>query len=168
MIHGNLVMAQTNSASITLPNVVLLDIEPSASTIYLNFEQPTEAGSATVTSSATDNSKWLNYTSANATSTTRKITVQISSGSTPNGTVIDLTASSYSGSGDGVSLGTPGATLQLSGTSQNLITNISSCYTGDGQNNGHRLTYTFRITDYANIKTVIAGSMVINYTIVDN
>lgn len=159
---------QYNPTFVTIPNVALMDIEPSSGGINLTFEQPVEAGQPTVTTSATDNSKWLNYTSANSSNNSRKITVQISSGATPAGTVIDLKASAYSGSGAGVCLGIPGSTIQLTGNVQDLITNISSCYTGDGERNGHNLTYTFRITDYIAIKTVIGGTMVINYTLIDN
>ena len=159
---------QYNPAMVTIPTVALMDIEPSSSGINLSFDQPTEAGLPTNSSNATDNSKWLNYTSANSSSSTRKITVQISSGNSPTGTVIDLTAAAYSGNGAGVSFGTPNTTIQLNTSVQDLITNISSCFTGDGQFNGHCLTYSFRIVNYVAIKTVIAGTMVINYTLIDN
>ena len=157
-----------NTATVTIPSVALVDIEPSSGSISLVLTQPTEAGQTMTNSSATNNSKWINYSSSNSTAVTRKITVQITSGSVPSGLVIDLTASSYSGSGVGGTFGSPGSTIQINTSAQNLITGISSCHTGDGTSNGHQLTYTMRITNYANVKTVTSGTLLVNYTLMDN
>jgi hypothetical protein len=145
-----------------------MDIEPGSAAISLIITQPTEAGLPVTASSASDNSKWLNYTSCNISSVSRKIMVQITSGSVPAGTVLDLSTSTYSGSGAGGTFGSPNSTIQLSNTAQNLITGISSCYTGDGSTNGHQLTYSLRIINYANVKTIIASTVVVNFTFMDN
>lgn len=144
-----------------------MDIEPGSGNISLVITQPSEAG-ASVTPSSSDNSKWINYTSGNISSVTRKVMVQITSGTVPAGTALDLTTSTYSGSGAGGTFGTPNSTIQLTNTAQVIITGISSCYTGDGASNGHCLTFSWRITNYANLKTTTASTIVINYTFMDN
>ncbi|MFM9945401.1 MAG: hypothetical protein ACKVQB_09245 [Bacteroidia bacterium] len=155
-------------AMVILPSIILMDIEPGSGAISLVITQPTEAGLPILASSATDNSKWLNYTSANVANSSRKIMVQIASGTVPAGTALDLSVAAYSGGGAGGTFGTPNSTIQLSNSAQNLITGISSCYTGDGSNNGHQLTYSLRIIDYASVKTIIATTVVINFTFMDN
>ena len=60
----------------TIPEIATLDIEPNISDIIFNFNAPSEAGNPIETLS--DNSKWLNYTSAiTKGSVFRNITAQI-------------------------------------------------------------------------------------------
>lgn len=153
---------------VTIPYVSLLDIEPGSGSIGLILSQPTEAGMPTMNSNTTNNSKWLNYTSCNSASVNRKISVAIASGTIPAGTVLDLTASAYSGGGQGGTFGSPNSTIQLSNSNQTLISGISSCYTGDGSDNGHCLTYNWRVVNYGQLKTTSASNLILNFTMTDN
>jgi len=154
------------STSITIPSIALLDIEPSSSTISLSFIPPAEAGLAMDVSGGADNSKWLNYSSANSVSVSRAISVQISSGTLGSGLNLTLIASSYTGSGSGTFATSAGSKV-LSSTPQVLLTGLSSCFTGNGSGNGHLLTYTLGIANYGNIRFANNSSLVITYTMVD-
>lgn len=145
-----------------------MDIEPGSGSVSIAFNQPSEAGLPLITASASDNSKWINYTSCNTASVTRKIMVQITSGNVPSGTALDLSVSSYQGNGAGGNFGTPNSTIQLSNTAQGLLTGIASCFTGDGVNNGHCLTYSLRIVDYTNVKTLLSSTVIVNFTMMDH
>ncbi len=75
----NLAVAQTTanaSTSVTLTPIARLDLSSTAS-ISLSLAAPTEAGSQLLSNTATNNSKWLNFTSAIAPSLTRRVTGQI-------------------------------------------------------------------------------------------
>jgi len=155
------------SASITIPSLALVDIEPNSNTINLSYSNPSEAGSPMDVSGAVDNTKWLNYSSSNAISVTRAITVQISSGTIGSGLNLNLVASAYSGSGNGVSFATSAGSKVLSGTPQIILTGLSSCFTGNGSGNGHLLTFSLTVSNYGNIKFANSSALVITYTMVD-
>ncbi|MDD5694811.1 MAG: hypothetical protein PHD61_05855 [Bacteroidales bacterium] len=164
-----LVETGQHPVTLQLPAIALLDIEPNTSPVALSLDAPTEAGQSVVAgSSSTNNSCWLNYTSAVAAGgSTRHVTVQITGGAIPGGLSITLQAGAYSGGGAGV-LGTPGGALTLSATPQSCINGIKGAYTGNGSNNGHRLTYTLAITDYSQLTGGTPSSLTITYTMVDN
>lgn len=145
----------------TIPEIAILDIEPNISDIIFNFDAPTEAGHPIETLS--DNTKWLNYTSAvTKGSVFRNITAQID-GIIP-GTKIELTVGRYSGRGKG-NIGTTTGTINLSTTAQTIITNIGGCYTNTGTNSGHQLNYTVSINDYSLFEIPIAPSVNVIFTI---
>ena len=73
--------------SISMPSIALCDIEPNNTGITLSMTAPTEAGNIVV-STATNNTKWLNFTSAVTATQTRRVTVQLS-GTLPNGVDCD-------------------------------------------------------------------------------
>lgn len=125
--------------------VSLLDIEPDNTAIALSFTAPIEAGNPII--STTDNTKWLNYTSAVIGSQTRNISVAVDQ--TIDGIDLQLLASSGTG-GDGA-LGNPGSSITLVPTSQTLISSIGGAYTGNGVGRGHQLTYSLDIDDYTTI-----------------
>ncbi len=172
MVQGVFGIAQIElqgiASYLSIPNVTLMDIEPGSGSIGLALSQPTEAGMPTINYSTTNNTKWINYTSCNTASVNRKISVAIASGTIPSGTVLDLTASAYSGNGKGGTFGAPSLTIQLSNSSQTLINGISSCYTGDGSDNGHCLTYNWRVVNYGQLKTTSASNLILNFTMTDN
>lgn len=165
---------EAHDVTINIPEVALLDIEPSASTaITLAPTAPTEAGSPIDFSSTTDNSLWINYSSIIGTTTeaNRKVTVSITNGTVPGGMLLKVQAGSDAGNGDGTT-GTAGGQLTLSGSSQDLITSIGSCYTNTPENNGHQLTYTLELDgtagSYANLDFDDATTLTITYTLSDN
>jgi len=95
---------ENRTVAVTLPVVTLLDIEPTG-TITLNFAAPTEAGQP-VTVPASNNTKWINYTSAIAS---RELTTRITASVNQVIPCLNITvqAAADSGSGGGT-LGTAG------------------------------------------------------------
>jgi len=151
------------TASISLPVVTLMDIEP-AGAIAMNFIAPTEAGRPIV-SPAINTSKWINYTSAIAAGgLSRKITASVSP--VIPGIDIKIQAAAASGSGGGT-LGTPSAQVTLNTTSQTIISGIGGSFTGNGANNGHRLTISLSPNTYSNLSARTNTAVVIVYTITE-
>jgi len=155
---------------ISIPEVALLDVEGGTS-INLGGTAPTEAGDP-ITFGSTDNSLWINYSSiiGSTTEPSRAVSVAVSSGTLPGGLDLKVQAGNDAGSGDGT-VGTPSAQLTLSSTGQSIITGIGSCYTGDGANNGHQLTYTLDLAsggNYADLDFDDATTVTVTYTLSDN
>ncbi len=157
---------------ISIPEVALLDIEPSASTtINLGATAPTEAG-APLVFSATNTDLWLNYSSivGSTTEPSRKVTVKISSGTLPGGTVLKVQAAADAGNGAGT-VGTPTGEITLTATDQDFITGVGSCYTGTPENNGHQLTYSLELDasgNYSDLDFDDSSTVTITYTLSDN
>lgn len=151
------------TAAVTLPVVTLMDIEP-AGAIAMNFIAPTEAGRPIV-SPATNTTKWINYTSAIAAGgLSRKITASVSP--VIPGIDIKIQAAAATGSGGGT-LGTPSAQVTLNTTSQTIISGIGGSFTGNGANNGHRLTISLSPNTYSNLSARTNTAVVIVYTITE-
>jgi hypothetical protein len=162
ILSGSL-YSQTN-VTLTLPVVTLMDIEPTGN-ITLNFTAPTEAGNP-LTNPTPNTSKWVNYTSAIASGgLTRKITAAIS-GTLIAGVDIKLQAAAASGAGGGT-LGTPSAQVTLTNTPVTIISGIGGAFTGNGANNGHRLTISLAPNTYANLATKASTTLTIVYTITE-
>ncbi|RXM52353.1 MULTISPECIES: hypothetical protein [unclassified Chryseobacterium] len=162
ILSGSL-YSQTN-ATLTLPVVTLMDIEPTGN-ITLNFTAPTEAGNP-LTNPTPNTSKWVNYTSAiTSGGLTRKITAAIS-GTLIAGVDIKLQAAAASGAGGGT-LGTPSAQVTLTNTPVTIISGIGGAFTGNGANNGHRLTISLVPNTYANLATKASTTLTIVYTITE-
>lgn len=159
--------AQTTASvgvSISLPSIALMDVEPNNSGFSLNLTAPTEAGNP-LTTTATNNSKWLNFTSAVATGTTRRIAAQLS-GTLPNGINLKLVTANFAGSGAGT-LGSAVSPIYLRSTQQTIINNIGGAYTGNGTGNGYNLTYSLEIANYSLLRNQTANVTII-YTLIDN
>lgn len=162
-IFSGLLYSQAN-VTLTLPVVTLMDIEPTGN-ITLGFSAPTEAGNA-LGNPTPDTSKWINYTSAiTSGGLTRKITAAIS-GTLISGVNIRLQAAAASGAGGGA-LGTPSAQVTLTNTPVTIISGIGGAYTGNGVNNGHRLTISLVPITYASISAQINTALTIVYTITE-
>ena len=162
----NQVIGQTSSVgvSLSLPSVALFDIEPNRNSINLNLTSPTEAGSI-VTNTASDNTKWINFSSAVTPGQTRRISAQIS-GTMPNGLSIVLNTSTYSGSGGGT-LGTRVSPVSLTASAQTIINGIGGAFTGNGGSNGYNLSFTLSIGDYSQLRSQSTAVSII-YTLMDN
>jgi hypothetical protein len=151
------------TVAVTLPVVTLLDIEPTG-TIAMNFTAPTEAGQP-LTAPTANTTKWINYTSAIAPAgLTRRVTASVNQ--VIPGVDIKLQAATASGSGGGT-LGTPTAQVTLSTTAVNIITGIGGAFTGNGASNGHRLTISLVVNNYANLNTRTNTPVIITYTITE-
>lgn len=111
-----------------------------------------------------DDSQWLNYTTlVHPSDPTISITVQIAGGSVPEGMELQVEASPYIGlskSKQGRSAGK----ITVSNRPRVLINDISTCYSGFGKNEGHQLTFSFVIIDYAKVKSG-TSSIYIQYTV---
>jgi len=130
--------------------------------IYMNFTSSFDAGLPKKI--ITDNSQWLNYTTlVHPSDPTISISIELVSGSIPEGMELQVEASPYIG----MSRGKPGRAskkITVSHMPRILIDNIGTCYTGSGRNEGHRLTFSFVITDYSKIQSGI-NSIYLQYTI---
>jgi hypothetical protein len=163
---------KSHDITISIPEVALLDLKSSTSSsaIALNAIAPTEAGNSLDFSSATNSDIWLNYTSVIGSSKpSRKVSAFIE-GTIPEGVVINVTASNYTGNGRGRN-GTPVGNVRLSNNMQDIVTNIGSCYTGNGPNNGHRLTYKMDLdnsgSSYEKLKYDQSANISITYILSD-
>ncbi len=157
---------QTSSVgvSFSLPSVALFDIEPNRNSINLTLTVPTEAGSI-VSNTASDNTKWINFSSAVTPGQTRRVSAQIS-GVMPNGLNLFLNTSTYSGSGAGT-LGNRVSPITLTASSQTIINGIGGAFTGNGSSNGYNLTFTLSIGDYGQLRSQ-SSTVSIIYTLIDN
>ncbi|MCA0363659.1 MAG: hypothetical protein LCH67_06420 [Bacteroidetes bacterium] len=148
----------------TLPSVSLLDIAPDRSTFTLSFTAPTEAGNQ-ITTTSSNNTKWLNFSSAVPPSVTRKVMASVS-GTMPGGVNINLAVASVAGAGAGAR-GTPVSSLTLTTSPQAIVNNIGGAYTGNGANNGYMLTFTLGIGDFSLLRNQTSNVTIV-YTMVDN
>lgn len=152
-----------STLSVNLPVVTLMDIEPTGA-ISMNFTAPTEAGMAIV-APAINTTKWINYTSAIALGgLMRKITASINI--LIPGVDIKIQAATASGTGGGT-LGIPSTQVTLNTTSQTIISGIGGAFTGNGVNNGHRLTISLSANTYSNLSAKANTPVVITYTITE-
>ena len=134
------------SVNLTLNSVSLLSIKPNNGAINFQFPVPSTSGGS-LTSTLTNNTKWINFTSSVATGTTRKITAQVSSGSIPSGLTLRLQAGTAANSFG--SYGTSTGLVTLSGSTTTIINNIGGAYTSVGESNGYNLQFSLSITNYA-------------------
>ncbi len=88
----------------------------------------------------------------------------------PEGVQLVVEASEAEGSGKG-KLGRPNGIVTLSNQPTEIITDIGSCYTGKGVNNGHYLSYKIKYNEsansYASLNTGPTSVQVV-YTLTDN
>lgn len=135
----------SHNINIKVEPVALVDIEPSANAdLTMNFTLPTEAGDK-ISAPADNNTLWLNYSSIlTASAQTRTISVALTA--LIPGIDIKVLAGGFSGIGKGTT-GSPSAQLTLGETGKDIISGIGSCFTGDGINNGHQLTYNVSAND---------------------
>lgn len=166
----------THTVTISIPQVALVDIEPTASkNLTLGFTAPTEAG-APLSDPTDDTSLWLNYSSIKSSGTAPPNIVSVSLGTALPGVDINVTAAAAATAfGDG-DLGTPvTSTVTLTTVAKPIVNDIGSSYTGDGQNAGHNLTYSVdgAITTggtalYENLVATTGTIVTVTYTISNN
>lgn len=112
----------------------------------------------------TDDSQWLNYTTlVEHGEPALSITVEVTSGSIPEGMELQIEASPYKGISRG-KMGHPTQIITVSDRPQVLIDHIKTCYTGSSWGEGHQLTFSFIITDYAKVKAE-THTIYVQYTI---
>lgn len=157
-----------HDVTFTIPEIALVDIEPDNTTLTLTLDQPADGGAPVIASSGgTNATKWLNYSSClSPSATNRNVLVQISSGTVPPGIELKLEASNSSGIGQGI-LGSSTGLLTLNTSAQILISGIGGAFTGDGSSNGHQLTYSILINNYALLDFNNTSTIEVTYTITD-
>lgn len=172
VIASNSLRAQDGSSDnhtigIEIPEVALVDIEPSAAkNITMDFTAPTEAGDP-ITAPSDNSDLWINVSSIKSTGDpTRTVSVKLTA--LISGVDIKVTAAADAGQGAGT-FGAPGSQLTLTTSDQSLVTGIGSCYTGNGASKGYNLTYNVSSPDgnYSNLSATSATATV-TYTISDN
>jgi len=155
--------------NVNIPEIALIDIEPAGNTnISLTVAPPGKAGEAPAFVNTFNNSLWLNYSNSRpANGPFRKVNVQLH-GSLPPGITIRLKASPGSGlCGNGL-FGLPNDEISLSNTPQTLISGIGGAYTGDGAGCGHRLNFTFNISESELLQYTQNNIVQLTYTLADN
>ncbi|KAA5531723.1 hypothetical protein F0460_15375 [Paenimyroides baculatum] len=162
----NDIFAQTTgnrNITLSLSEVALLDIEPNINTIAFNFTTPTEAGMP-ISKPSVNTTKWINYTSAKATTSPHRIITSQIDQLFPGISIRLQAANSVGGGG---SLGTSTGQITLSTSPQTIINAIGGAYTGNGSNNGHQLTISTDITNYTDLVKTTNQLITITYTISD-
>ena len=150
---------------LTIPEIALLDIEPNTNPFTLSLTAPTEAGGAAIFTTA-NTTKWINYSSSFPTSGANRTILVNTQNSMPAGLNLNLSAANYTGSGAGT-LGTSNGTIALSTAPQVLVSGIGRGFTGDGANNGHQLSFSLAITDFALLTATNSKTVTVIYTITD-
>ncbi|WP_319230206.1 hypothetical protein [Draconibacterium orientale] len=107
---------------------------------------------------------WINYSSVKkAHSASRKITALVQ-GDIPKGIKLKVSASAASSDGKG-QLGEPKGSTVLGEQPTEIISNIGSCYTGQGAQHGHSLVYSLDV-DEKEAELVALNSENITFNIV--
>lgn len=146
---------------INLSAVALLDIEPNRENLALQFTAPGEAGMP-LTQPAVNTTKWLNYTSAKATSApTRNISAQVDY--TLPGIAIKLQAGGAVGGGG--ARGITSGVVTLNTAPQIIISGIGGAFTGNGAGNGHQLSIWAEVSDFSQLVPHTNQIITITYTI---
>ena len=142
--------------------------------IELQPEAPEFAGEGLNfnTTSSTNSSIWLNYSSI-IDESANSISVSMDGDILPLGVTIELAAGSDAGKGMGEvgQSATGTVAIVLSDVGQTLISEINNCYTGTGDGAGHQLTYSLKMnqtTDNYKALTSDSFTTTILYTITDN
>lgn len=153
----------------SIPEIALIDIESlSTNDVKFTVVPTSESGGNPEIMETSNKTLWINYSSALSNSnSTRSIVAEISQGQLPEGILMFLEASEYFGAGDG-QVGHPAEKIDLTNQPRPIITEIGSCYTGDGVNNGHLLTFSLEVSDYSKIHAVDETAFTVLYTITDN
>ena len=138
-------------------------------TIDFGSSTPGSAGQAINLASENTSEIWVNYSSIVERNKTRKVTATVL-GEIPEGIELKVKASEYQGSGKGI-LGKPLDYVSLSNGSVDVISNIGSCFTGRGIQNGHMLTYSVELKEDHNAYDLLKEkktSLQIIYTLTDD
>ena len=152
----------------SIPEIALIDVEPSSSgSIHFTVASTGVSGESPRVVQTSDETLWINYSSALSDRIhSRSIVAEILQG-LPEGMSMYLEASAYRGLGKG-QVGQSAGKVNLTRQPQPIITGLGSCFTGDGINNGHSLSFSIEITDYAKIYAMEESELTVVYTITDN
>ncbi|MBO8167181.1 MAG: hypothetical protein H0Z25_08205 [Kosmotoga sp.] len=136
----------TQNIIINVKDIAVLNVTVGSVTLEVNAPVKANAGDSPVVSTSVDGG-YLRYTSIVESGKTRKITAQLDT-DVPTGLALKLLATAPSG-GTGT-LGSPASNDEITlskDTAQDIITGISSGWTGTETTSGAKLTYSLEITD---------------------
>ncbi|MEZ5103562.1 MAG: hypothetical protein R2757_22500 [Draconibacterium sp.] len=172
VLYTNRAFSQLDEAQLninfSLPEIALIDIEPNFNNnVYFTISSGVESGNSPVFQQVSTNI-WINYSSSlSSLQHSRSVVAELSQADLLDGITLYLEASNYSGSGGGQH-GQSAGKIALSSQPKSIITNIGNCFTGDGINNGHSLSFSIDISDYAKVVSVENANLLVLYTITDN
>jgi len=154
---------------LSLPQIALVDIESGLNNnIHFTISPSIESGNSATIQQSSGQSLWINYSSSlSPLQNSRSIIAEVSQGIFPDGIILYIEASDYSGFGEG-QLGQTAGKINLTSQSKPIIANLGNCFTGDGINNGHQLNFSLEINDYSKIHAIEETDFTILYTITDN
>ncbi len=152
----------------SVPEIAVLDVEPEHNNIEFSVVASVSPGGEPEVKQLSGESIWLNYSSAiRGNGNTRSINAQLAGNSIPDGISFFIEASAPSALGS-VNQGTSAGRVEISEEPRPIVTGIGSCFTGDGVNMGHELTYSVEITDFEKVKSESNQVFTVVYTITDN
>ena len=127
---------------------VQLSIPPKASISLagsgLKFKFDSKKGTEQIITPTSVGKLWINYSSIVEGSNTNSICVNLSTNNLPAEIMIKLIVGSDVGGGFG-KMGKPAEPIILTLSPQPIITEIGSCFTGQGMNKGNELTYSWQL-----------------------
>ncbi len=156
--------AQTSTVNhqvqLNVPAVAMIGLND-VTTITLNVVAPLVAGDNPTGES--NSSKYLRYTTINAPTTTRMVTVAWGGAdAAPAGTSLHVAATVPGGRG------TAAGDVTITGTGQNLITGIPSCVTGIAAASGANLTYGLVVDTPASLAFGDNHLVTVTYTLTED
>jgi len=138
------IFAQNKENAANMP--IQMAIPPSAKLSMLSsdlrFSIFEGEGNKRKLASSVIDSVWINYSSIIENNNPNSICASLSSEDLPAEIAIKLTVKPDVGAGNG-QMGIPSEPIYLSMFPQPIITNIGSCYTGQGNNMGHLLIFNW-------------------------
>lgn len=158
------------NASINLEEVAMLDLEPNNSTVTLNLSSAIEAGEKVLIEESY-NDKWINFSSAVFAGNSRSILIQMDLGQkAPSGINLKLRTENYTGSGKFYLDMEPSVVnvVTLNDQPQTIVSDIRGAFTGNGENNGYKITYELVIYDYKLLDFNQSASLSIILTLTDS
>ncbi len=163
--------SESHSVSLEIPEVALLSlVSENQNRMAITSVSPLEAGNFVSSLKLEQGKIWINYSSIISNKNHRRKIVAKIEGETPAGVRIFVEASESVGEGKG-KLGISSGWMPLSNQPAEIISNIGSCYTGKGVNNGHFLTYRLEYDNSSDNYTELADSETsinIIYTLTDS
>ncbi|MFH1942534.1 MAG: hypothetical protein ABIL68_10565 [bacterium] len=158
-LSGMLFAQDNDNHDVTLVVNSIAEIAVSAD-VSLTVTAPTTPGG--IPQDDSDNSAYLRYTSTVPASWTRNVTAAWGAGNAaPAGTQLRLQASPQSGKG------TSAGQVTVSSSAQNIVTAISSCFTGTGGSDGAQLAYALEVTDATALVATESKTVTVTFTMTD-
>lgn len=163
IVYGIDTNIATTNLTLRIPEVALIRTNTSIITLTL---QQREAGMSIETSKSDSTSRLL-ITSI-ISSTQRTLSAKISSGTVPDGTHLELSAQRPNGNFVGTT-GSYTSNTALDYTDRPIVTNVGTCYSGTGADDGFVLKYTFALnantSSYGSLRATTGTQVIVTLTL---